>query len=159
MALRWIRLLPQPRQVLQELPRLGCFVGVPACEGRGGGTALAWLSVVRDHPVSPTPPVGGCFFDASTMCNVPVTPVCYAGITRDGHPEYSFMTQRVGLWRPDPSVGSLTLEGVVPKFSDTPGEVRRAAPLIDEHNEYVFGEVLGLSRRRIDELQQAEVFF
>ncbi len=60
---------------------------------------------------------------------------------------------------PDESVGTLTLDGVVPKFSETPGEVRRAAPTIGEHNEYVFGEILGISGRRLKELQEDGVFF
>jgi crotonobetainyl-CoA:carnitine CoA-transferase CaiB-like acyl-CoA transferase len=47
----------------------------------------------------------------------------------------------------------------VPKFSDTPVEVRRAAPTIGEHNEYVFGEILGISVRRLKELQEDGVFF
>ncbi len=60
---------------------------------------------------------------------------------------------------PDESVGTLRMDGVVPKFSDTPGEVWRAAPTIGEHNEYVFGELLGLSTKRVSELQEAGVFF
>ncbi len=40
-----------------------------------------------------------------------------------------------------------------------PGEVWRAAPTIGEHNEYVFGEVLGLSSKRLAVLQEAGVFF
>ncbi len=65
----------------------------------------------------------------------------------------------VDVWHPDRSVGTLTLDGVVPKFSDTPVEVRRAAPTIGEHNEYVFGEILGISVRRLKELQEDGVFF
>ncbi len=65
----------------------------------------------------------------------------------------------VDAWHPDRSVGTLTLDGVVPKFSDTSGKVRRAAPTIGEHNEYVFGEILGISGRRLKELQQDGVFF
>ena len=65
----------------------------------------------------------------------------------------------VDAWHPDRTVGTLRIEGIVPKFSETPGEVRRAAPLIGEHNEYVLGEVLGLPRRRMAELHEAGVFF
>ncbi|MDP6453286.1 MAG: CoA transferase [SAR202 cluster bacterium] len=65
----------------------------------------------------------------------------------------------VDAWHPDREVGTLRMDGIVPKFSDTPGEVRRAAPTIGEHNEYVFGEVLGLSSKRLRELQEAGVFF
>ena len=65
----------------------------------------------------------------------------------------------VDAWHPDRSVGTLRIDGVVPKFSETPGEVRRAAPMIGEHNEYVFGELLGLSTQRMNELKEEGVFF
>lgn len=65
----------------------------------------------------------------------------------------------VDAWHPDRAVGTLRMDGVVPKFSNTPGEVRRAAPMISEHTEYVFGEILGLSYKRLNELNDAGVFF
>ncbi len=65
----------------------------------------------------------------------------------------------VDAWHPDREVGTLRMEGVVPKFSGSNGEVRRAAPMIGEHNDYVFSEVLGVGSGRMDELQEAGVFF
>ena len=51
------------------------------------------------------------------------------------------------------------MDGIVPKFSETPGEIHRAGPTIGEHNEYVFGDLLGLSSKRLRELQEDGVFF
>ncbi|HJO81816.1 MAG: CoA transferase [SAR202 cluster bacterium] len=65
----------------------------------------------------------------------------------------------VDAWHPDRSIGTLRTEGPVTKFSDTQGTIRRTAPLIGEHNEYVLGEVLGVSTNRMAELQEAGVFF
>ncbi len=65
----------------------------------------------------------------------------------------------VDAWHPDREVGTLRIEGIVPKFSAGNGEVRRAAPMIGEHNDYVFSEVLGLESGRMDELQEAGIFF
>ena len=65
----------------------------------------------------------------------------------------------VDAWHPDRSVGTLKLDGVLPKFSKTPGEVRRAAHTIGEHNEYVFGEILGLSSKHMKKYQEDGVFF
>ena len=65
----------------------------------------------------------------------------------------------VDAWHHDRSIDTLTIERGVPRFSDTPKEVRRGAPVIGEHNEYVLGELLGLPQRRIDELQESGVFF
>ena len=38
------------------------------------------------------------------------------------------------------------------KFGETPAGIRRQAPLIGEHNEYVFGELMGMSKKEISAL-------
>ncbi|MBT4511305.1 MAG: CoA transferase [Chloroflexi bacterium] len=43
------------------------------------------------------------------------------------------------------------------KFSETPLEVKRPAPLFGEHNEYVFGELLGLDESEIERLIRDQV--
>jgi len=48
---------------------------------------------------------------------------------------------------------------VVCKLSETPGEIRRPAPLLGEHNDYVFGELLGLSKDEIDRLIKEKIIF
>jgi len=52
---------------------------------------------------------------------------------------------------PDGELGEVRMQCVVPRFSETPGAVRRAGPAIGEHNDEVYG-ALGLSeaeRRRL----------
>ena len=53
-----------------------------------------------------------------------------------------------------PRQGRLTLPGIVVKLSETPGAIRRHAPLLGQDNDYVLRELLGLSeddvRRRRD---------
>jgi formyl-CoA transferase len=44
-----------------------------------------------------------------------------------------------------PDFGPITMQNVAPKLSDTPGAVRHVGPGLGEHNDYVFGELLGLS--------------
>ena len=41
--------------------------------------------------------------------------------------------------------GELAMQNVAPRLSETPGEVRHVAPELGEHNEDVFGSLLGLS--------------
>ena len=40
-----------------------------------------------------------------------------------------------------PKLGNLTVPGVVPKFSETPGAVRSAGPTLGEHNQEVYAEI------------------
>ncbi len=45
------------------------------------------------------------------------------------------------------------------RFSRTPAQLDRWTPKLGEHNEYVFGELLGMSRAQIAELQEARVIY
>ena len=46
---------------------------------------------------------------------------------------------------PHPGMPTIAYAGVTMRLSATPAEVRRRAPALGEHNEYVYGELLGLS--------------
>ena len=45
------------------------------------------------------------------------------------------------------------------KFGETPAGIRRQAPLIGEHNEYVFGELMGMNNQEIAALVKEEVIY
>ncbi len=47
-----------------------------------------------------------------------------------------------------PEFGTIKMQNVAPKLSDTPGAVRHVGPELGEHNDYVFGELLNLSDAR-----------
>ncbi len=44
----------------------------------------------------------------------------------------------------DPELGHTRMLGLVPKFSDTPGELRHMGPTVGQHNAAVYGDWLGL---------------
>ena len=48
-----------------------------------------------------------------------------------------------------PELGTMRFQGVAPKLSRTPGKVKSAAPLLGEHNDYVYRELLGHSESEI----------
>lgn len=57
---------------------------------------------------------------------------------------------------PDSELGSVRMQGVVPRFSETPGAVRRAGPTIGEHNDEVYGG-LGLTATQIAGLRARKI--
>jgi benzylsuccinate CoA-transferase BbsF subunit len=58
-----------------------------------------------------------------------------------------------------PVIGNTTVSAPPWRLSETPIEVRRRAPLIGEHNHYVFGELLGLSSVEIARLEEENVIY
>ncbi len=58
-----------------------------------------------------------------------------------------------------PEMGPSPYEGHQFHLSKTPGELRWAAPVMGQHNEYVFTEILGLSQKEIATLIEEKVIY
>lgn len=58
---------------------------------------------------------------------------------------------------PHPRLGEVVLPGIVPRLSDTPGEIREAGHLLGADTDAVLAETLGLGEERIAALRQAGV--
>jgi crotonobetainyl-CoA:carnitine CoA-transferase CaiB-like acyl-CoA transferase len=58
-----------------------------------------------------------------------------------------------------PHAGTEWLYGMPWLLSDTPGSVRAPAPLLGQHNEYVFCQLLGMPVKELDRLQAAQVVY
>jgi len=58
---------------------------------------------------------------------------------------------------PDPKIGPVRMAGVVPRFSDTPEQPIAPAPDLGQHNDEIYGGLLGLSPERIAALSKAGV--
>ena len=57
----------------------------------------------------------------------------------------------------DPELGELRMQGVVPRFSRTPGAVHRSGPALGADNDEVYGGRLGLSADEIAALREKSV--
>lgn len=72
-------------------------------------------------------------------------------------PHYRYRNTYVEIEHP--LVGMELLPGVPFRLSKTPGDIRRPAPSLGEHNDYVLGELLNWSPNDIKELIQRRVIY
>lgn len=59
-----------------------------------------------------------------------------------------FAARRAVVRVPHPDFGEIPMQNVVPRLSATPGAVRWAGPALGEHNDEVYGQLLGLTEER-----------
>jgi benzylsuccinate CoA-transferase BbsF subunit len=58
-----------------------------------------------------------------------------------------------------PVIGTYTTMNPPWKLSGTPAKIYRRAPLVGEHNDYVYGTLLGMSKDEMAELEKEEIFY
>lgn len=56
-----------------------------------------------------------------------------------------------------PELGEFPMQNVAPRLSATPGHVRHLGPELGEHNNDIYGDLLGLSTDEIDDLRSRGV--
>ncbi|MBA7479229.1 CoA transferase [archaeon] len=56
-----------------------------------------------------------------------------------------------------PTLGEVSLPGFPIKFSETKGDITVPAPLLGQHNEEVYSELLGISKEKLEELRKEGV--
>ncbi|MBI3301889.1 MAG: CoA transferase [Deltaproteobacteria bacterium] len=85
---------------------------------------------------------------------IPAGPVySIADIVNDPH----FQSRDMFLTLHDRLLGAIRMPGIVPKLSDTPGAARFVGPELGEHNQEVYGSLLGLNTREIEALSERGV--
>ncbi|WP_108482634.1 CaiB/BaiF CoA transferase family protein [Oceaniglobus ichthyenteri] len=52
-----------------------------------------------------------------------------------------------------PDFGMMKMQNVAPRLSDTPGKVRHVGPELGQHNDYVYGDLLGLNAEKRADLK------
>ena len=78
-----------------------------------------------------------------------------ADLVRDAHVLERGIIEEVD----HPAMGKKKVLGPPWRFSKTPAEIRRPGPLMGQHNDYVLGELLGMSRQDIDRLTEEQVVY
>jgi len=88
--------------------------------------------------------------DALAAVGVPAEPVLRPAERIDGDPA----TNSWGLWPMvnHDAMGGVRVDGEPVHLSRTDWSIDQGAPLLGQHNEYVYGDLLGLSQSEIDEL-------
>jgi benzylsuccinate CoA-transferase BbsF subunit len=79
--------------------------------------------------------------------------------TEDRYFDSHFQEREIIVNVDHPVTGVDFIPKVVCNLSETPGQIRRPAPLLGEHNNYVFGELLGLSEDEIEALVQKKIIY
>jgi crotonobetainyl-CoA:carnitine CoA-transferase CaiB-like acyl-CoA transferase len=90
-------------------------------------------------------------FDAFEAAGTPVQTA--ADLIKDPH----LLARDLVLTVDDPELGPVRMQGIVPKFSETPGELRHAGRAIDADNNHVFRSILGLSDAEYAEIRRQGV--
>jgi benzylsuccinate CoA-transferase BbsF subunit len=62
-------------------------------------------------------------------------------------------------WLDHQEMGPSPYEGLQHRLSKTPGELRRPAPALGQHNQEIFGGMLGMDQAEVDRLIEAKVIF
>lgn len=79
--------------------------------------------------------------------------------TEDRFFDQHFQERQILVDVEHPATGVDWIPNVICRLSETPGGIRRPAPLLGEHNDYVFGDLLGLSKDEIERLIQDKIIF
>lgn len=69
--------------------------------------------------------------------------------------DHDASTAAWGLWPTvtHPEIGEVRVDGIPLQFSETEWRIERGAPLLGQHNDFVFGDLLGMSSDELDELR------
>ncbi|MFN8523576.1 MAG: CoA transferase [Chloroflexota bacterium] len=107
-------------------------------KGRGDGQTELDVAIAEWTSQRPTDQV----LQLLDAAGVPAGRI-YTAADISGDPHFAAREMVIGL--PEPGLGGETvrMQGVVPKLSETPGRVARGGPILGEHNEVVWGGLVG----------------
>lgn len=85
---------------------------------------------------------------------VPIGPIYNVA---DIHKDPQYHARKNFIEWEEPRTGKITIPNVIPRLSETPGEIKSLGPDVGQHNDEIFGGRLGLSEAEIQKLKDAKV--
>ena len=71
---------------------------------------------------------------------------------------YFYFARNAIHWEDHPTLGRIPMQNAFPKFSETPGKVRRPAPdTVGQHTAEVLAEALGMNEAKLADLRRSGV--
>lgn len=84
-------------------------------------------------------------------------PVGLAYTARDMLDDPHFSARQSVIRVPDPKRGSLAMQNVFPRLSESPGEIRGLGPALGEHSDEILKDTLGYDAQRVEALRGAGI--
>jgi crotonobetainyl-CoA:carnitine CoA-transferase CaiB-like acyl-CoA transferase len=123
------------RPELASDPRYASHLARGQCQAELDAIVSQWTA---DKPLSE-------LLDLMEVFGVPAGPVNdAAAVCADAH----FRERQAVIDVPTENAGTITMQGIVPRLSETPGKVRWIGPQLGEHNETILRDRLNLSPQR-----------
>jgi formyl-CoA transferase len=91
--------------------------------------------------------------DAQAILDAAGVPVCPTYSIADIFADPHYQARQDIIAPSDPTIGSIPMPAVLPRFSRTPGSVRYPGPPLGEHNALIYGDLLGLSATELTTLE------
>jgi len=82
-------------------------------------------------------------------------PVARLFTAKDIYDDQHFRAREAVVTVRDPVIGEVSMQGVIPRLSATPGTIRSTGPRLGQGNQEVLGDLLGLSREELQALVDA----
>ncbi len=85
---------------------------------------------------------------------VPIGPIYNVA---DIHKDPQYLARKNFIEWDEPRTGKITIPNVIPKLSETPGEIRSLGPDVGQHNDEIYRVRLGLSEAEMQKLKDSKV--
>ena len=135
----------------------GETIAITGASGSGKTTLLGLLAGL-DTPTTGSIRLDGHTLETMNEAGVPAGPIYDASdIVNDPHFSARAMIEDHEVSIVPGERNRVRFPGIVPKLSETPGATRWLGPELGAHNEEVYGQLLGFTPERLEQLKQGGI--